>query len=277
MLNTRLLLIIISSAVIGLLFLLPKAVVENDNQLEASAARTGANRDKISPKISPNPHTVVSKDLTRKIKGLRDRYLRHSQKEKNAIFADSLATLYRGAQKFDSAAWFADEASTFFNTTKSFLKAGDNYYDAFTFTLDPEKQRALVEKCRFFYDKVLTAEPQNLEVKTKTAMTYVSSSTPMKGILMLREVLTQDPKNQLALFDMGMLSIQSGQYDRAIERLKELVSINEKHTQGQLLLGLAYLNKGDKANAKAQFEKVKQLDNDPSVQATADSYLNDLK
>jgi Flp pilus assembly protein TadD len=188
-----------------------------------------------------------------------------------------LATLYREAQKFDSAAWFAEEASTFFNTTKSFLKAGDNYYDAFTFTLAAEKQKALVEICRFFYGKVLSSEPQNLEVKTKMAMTYVSSSTPMKGIMMLREVLTEDPKNQLALFDMGMLSIQSGQYDRAIDRLTELVSINKGHIQGQLLLGLAYLNKGDKAKAKAQFEKVKQLDNDPSVQATADSYLKDLK
>jgi predicted negative regulator of RcsB-dependent stress response len=37
------------------------------------------------------------------------------------------------------------------------------------------------------------------------------------------------------------------------------------------------MNKGDKAKARQQFEKVKKLDKDPSVQATADSYLNDLK
>ena len=108
-------------------------------------------------------------------------------------------------------------------------------------------------------------------------MTYVSSSTPMKGIIMLREVLADDPKNELALFNMGMLSIQSGQYDRAIERLQQLVAINPQHVQGHLLLGVAYLNKGEKAEARKQFEKVKQLDKDPSVQATADSYLNDSK
>jgi outer membrane protein len=55
------------------------------------------------------------------------------------------------------------------------------------------------------------------------------------------------------------------------------VEVNPKHVQGQLLLGVAYMNKGDKAKAKAQFEKVKKLDDDPSVQATADSYLKDLK
>jgi Flp pilus assembly protein TadD len=74
-----------------------------------------------------------------------------------------------------------------------------------------------------------------------------------------------------------MLSIQSGQYERAIERLEELIKINPAHIQGQLLLGLAWMNSGEKEKARKQFEKVKQLDKDPAVQATADSYLKDLK
>jgi hypothetical protein len=37
------------------------------------------------------------------------------------------------------------------------------------------------------------------------------------------------------------------------------------------------MNNGDKKKAREQFEKVKQLDSDPAVQATADSYLKDLK
>ena len=108
------------------------------------------------------------------------------------------------------------------------------------------------------------------------AMTYVSSSTPMKGIMMIREVLAEDPKNEFALYNMGMLSFQSGQYNKAIERLKDLVAVNENHIQGNLLLGVAYLNSGKKEKARTQFEKVKKLDNDPAVQATVDSYLKDL-
>jgi outer membrane protein len=273
MLKTRIILIVVSAALISLLFILPKAVVENDSQMDAGAS----NPDSISTKKQPTPHGVVSPDLTKKIKDLRARYLSGSRKEKNAIFADSLASLYKEAGKFDSAGWFAEEASTFFNTKESFLKAGENYYDAFTFTLEPQKQKVMIEKCRLFFNKVLEAEPKNLEVKTKLAMTYISSPTPMQGILMLREVLADDPKNELAMFNLGMLSIQSGQYDKAIERLKQLIEINPRHLQGQLLLGVAYMNSGDKASAREQFEKVKKLDGDPSVQATADSYLKDLK
>jgi len=108
-------------------------------------------------------------------------------------------------------------------------------------------------------------------------MTYLSSGSPMQGIGMLREVLAADPKNELALFNMGMLSIQSGQHARAVERFEELLKVNPNHVQGQLLLGVALMNTGEKERARAQFEKVKQMDKDPAVQATADSYLKDLK
>jgi Flp pilus assembly protein TadD len=107
-------------------------------------------------------------------------------------------------------------------------------------------------------------------------MTYLSKN-PMQGVMMLREVLAADPKNELALLNMGMLSIQSGQHQRAVERLEELVEINPNHAQGQLLLGIALMNLGEKARAKQQFEKVKEINTDPAVQATVDSYLQDLK
>jgi Flp pilus assembly protein TadD len=99
----------------------------------------------------------------------------------------------------------------------------------------------------------------------------------MQGITMLREVLAADPKNELALFNMGMLSIQSGQFAKAAEWLEKLVAVNDKHLQGQLLLGVAYMNVGQKDKARQQFEKVKKMDSDPSVQATVDSYLDELK
>jgi predicted negative regulator of RcsB-dependent stress response len=53
--------------------------------------------------------------------------------------------------------------------------------------------------------------------------------------------------------------------------------VNPNHTQGQLLLGIALMNTGDNQGAKKQFERVKEMDKDPAVQATVDSYLKDLK
>jgi len=271
MLKTRILLVVVCAVVIWLIFLLPKVVVENDSQLKSDSGTSA----KVIPKS--DVHTKTPRHLVERINNLRASYKASATKEKNAIFADSLAKLYAETGKFDSAAWFSEEASTFFNTTESWIKTGDNYYQAYTFALDQAKQNVMASKTQEFYARVLKENPKNLEVKTKMAMTYLSSSSPMQGIMMLREVLAEDPKNEAALFNLGMLSIQSGQYDKAIDRLEELVKINPKHTQGQLLLGIALMNKGEKMKAKEQFQKVKDMDKDPSVQATADSYLKDLK
>ena len=268
MLKTRILLVVGSVIVIWLIFLLPKVVVDNEAVLEE-------NTDE-SPSQTAEVHTEVSPEIQEAIHRMRDQMRERLPKEKNAIFADSLANLYGEAGKFDSAAWFAEEASEFFNTTESWIKAGDHYYQAYTFALDQARQNQLAEKAREFFKKVLDANPKNLEVKTKLAMTYLSDS-PMQGVLMLREVLAEDPKNELALLNMGMLSIQSGQHERAVGRLEELIKINPNHAQGHLLLGIALMNTGNKERARQQFEKVKQMDKDPAVQATVDSYLKDLK
>src|SRR6185369_2375167 len=216
-------------------------------------------------------------NIVESIKTVKAARLSSSSKEKNAIFADSLQSLYTQAGQFDSAAMYGAEAATFFKTTESFLKAGNSYYEASTFAMDAQKQKALAEKAREWLNKVIDANPKNYEARIKVAMTYLSSGGPMQGIRQLRDVLKEDPKNELALFNMGMLSVQSGQNGKAIDWLRQLAEVNPKHVQGQLLLGVAYMNEGQNKEAREQFEKVKKMENDPAVQATVDSYLKDLK
>jgi tetratricopeptide (TPR) repeat protein len=272
MLKTRIILIAACTVIVLLIFLLPKSVVENESQ----ASATGKINDSTST-TTATPHRPASENLTKAIAEQRRKWSQAGQTQKSSIFADSLRSLYYQAGKFDSAAWFAESSATFLKSSDSYLKAGNAYYEAYTYAVQPEKQKQLAEKTREYLGKVVEANPENLEAKTRIAMTYVGGESPMQGIRMLREVLEADPRNEFALFNMGMLSVQSGQHERAIERLTELVAINPKHIQGQLLLGVAYMNTGRKKEARKQFELVKSLDQDPSVQATADSYLNDLK
>lgn len=267
MVKTRVILIGVGVLLVVLIFLLPKSVVENESQLQGET----------STETITSSHAPIPETLRKNIQVLRGQYVANVSNQKNAIFADSLRALYTQAGQFDSAAWFAEQAATFFNTQEGYLKAGNSYYEAYTFAMDPSKQEELAGKTREWLGKVVAADPKNLEAKTKIAMTYMSSASPMQGITLLREVLEQDPKNEFALYNLGMLSVQSGQYDRAIERLEELKAVNPNHIQGALLLGVAYMNQGNKGKAREQFELVKKLDSDPAVQATADSYLQELK
>lgn len=268
MLRNRIILVVVSALVIVGLFLLPKVVVNNTDEL--------ADSPKDSVTEVSDPHAATPEGLVKHIAHMREEHAAATENQKKAIFADSLASLYAKASRFDSAGFFAEQAASFFNTEESWFKAGDSYYQAYTFALNANKTGNLAEKTRDQFQKVLEINPKNVEAKIKTAMTYLSSA-PMKGVGMLKEVLEEDPKNELALFNMGMLSVQSGQEDKAINWLSQLVAVNPKHTQGTLLLGMAYMNTGDKKKAKEQFEKIKEMDKDPAVQAIVDSYLKDLK
>lgn len=266
--KTRILLVVVAVGLSALLFLLPKVVVENDSQLTAA--------DSASLQMLPSGHQPVPPIVSAAIRRLRQQVALASQNENYSIFADSLQDLYAEIGKFDSAAWFAEQAATFLQTTDAYRIAGNRYYEAYTFAMEPAKQRSLAAKTREYLEKVTAAQPQDFEARNKIAMTFVSSDAPMQGIMMLRQVLDEDPQNELALFNLGMLSIQSAQYQRAIGHLARLVEVNPSSTQGRLLLGVAYLKSGNKARARQEFEKVKAEDSDPSVQATVDSYLQEV-
>jgi tetratricopeptide (TPR) repeat protein len=268
--KTRIILLVVAAGMVAILYFLPKAVVENDSQLQTSEEAMDAGS------ATGSPHRPAPQAIRNTINRLKARYLSSGSEQKSAIFADSLITPYQQAGLYDSAAWYAEQANTFFKTNESLLKAANATYEAYTFTLDRNKQRSLAEKTRDLFNQVLMNDPGNAEAKTKVAMTYMSSESPMQGIQMLREVVESDPKNELALFNLGMLAIQSTQYGRAVDWFEKLLAVNANHLQGNLLLGVAYLNQGEKEKARQQFEKVKKLDADPAVQATVDSYLQEL-
>ena len=262
MLRTRIILIVATAVVVALIFFLPRVVVQNENELAAA------------PDTVAKAHAPASKAAQTSINRLRNQF----ETKKNPIFADSLWQLYTSIGKFDSAAWFAEQSASFLKTTDSYLRAGNSYYEAFSYALDQEKQAQLGAKAREFLGKALEANPKLYNAKAKMAMSLIGSGAPpMQGIRMLREVAQEDPTNEFALFSLGMLSIQSTQYDRAVEWLTKLIEVNPQHIQGQVFLGVALAQAGKKDRAREQFEKARKMTTDPSVIASIDSYLKDLK
>ena len=108
-------------------------------------------------------------------------------------------------------------------------------------------------------------------------MTYVSTPTPMQGILLLREVVAQSPDFEPAVFNLGLLSMRSNQFSKAAERFKHLVNNNSKNTKAAFYLGVSLARLGRNAEAKEVLEKVKIADKDPAIQAEIDILLKELK
>ena len=57
----------------------------------------------------------------------------------------------------------------------------------------------------------------------------------MQGILLIREVLKSEPENTFAIMSLGKLSIQSGQYDKAIERFRQVLDLQKDNIEAKFL------------------------------------------
>lgn len=270
-----------ASAFVATLFNLPKVIV-SDNQKQLATQTSSAAQQASSSHIGPEPemagnHTpTLSADQISQINRLRNNYLSDTNTEKKIKFADSLANSFTKVNKFDSAAKYLEAVASLAPSEKSFIRAGDGYYEAFQFAVNSNKGGDLGEKARAFYQKALDNNANLLDVKAKMAMTYVTSSNPMQGITMLREVIAKDPKNELALFNLGILSMQSGQYDRAIERFTQIMKLNPTNAEARLYLAISYVETGRKKEAKELFTSLKSEEKDPAIQATVTEYLQKL-
>ena len=269
MLKTRIILAVGAAVLVYLLFLLPKSVVDNDKEQIAGGSS--------SQETEEDPHSAdISEENRGLINELNDQFANSDDFEKNLTFADSLARLYISLNKYDSAAKFFEIIAERVPNLENWITTADTYYEAFGFAMEARKRSEMAEKARFYFNKVLEKQPDNMAVKNKIAMTLVSSSNPMQGILMLREILQQDPDNEQATFNLGVLSMQSGQYEKAVERFESLVLLYPENTQARFFLGVSYLEIGSKEKAKEQLLLVKSMDDDPAVQATVNSYLEDM-
>lgn len=254
------------------LYLLPRYVVNNDANEVASQS---AENPQVSSADNTDEHihTIQIPDsLLSKIESFYDSYINAENQEKRFIFADSLAKAYKTVGKLDSLAKYSEIRALVEPTLENLLTAGDGYYEAFNFSVEPSKRNALAEKARDYYNRILEEDPSMLDVKSKLAMTYVSGKEPMTGIMMLREVLEKDPGNEMAIYNLGLLAITSGQLDKAIERFEKLWSLNPENPEANFYLGYCLFETGKEQQSRPYFERVKNVGNRELV-LTAEDYL----
>lgn len=290
--KTVLLVVVMASALTVGLYTLPKVVVRNeDKQLSSVGGRTsqtaGRTTDSLNATASIGPaddsqpdrsaihEKPISADEQKQLGTLRGSFLTAAPTQKEA-FGEKLIAAFRAVTRYDSAAYYADLLAVAQPSERNMLRAGDAYFEAYTFAVDEQKTAKLGQKTRDFYQKVLASNPNLLEAKANMAMTYVNTQTPMQGIMLLRDVLKQEPTNELALFNLGLLSMRSNQYGRAVERFRQILVNNPDSRKAQFYLGVSLAEAGQKDEARRVLAQVKQQEKDPQILAAVREYEDRL-
>ena len=90
----------------------------------------------------------------------------------------------------------------------------------------------------------------------EAAVQKVSGENPMEGILALRTLAESDPPNVDAVVWLGIFGIQSGQLDKARERFSEALTLEPGHLEATWQLAMLDMEEGAYDRAVVGFETV---------------------
>jgi len=243
-------------ALVIALFQLPRSVVENE---------------KVGMEPAPSHDFNVPQESRLTINELRRSWAVELDIQKKLNFADSLATLYLDFQMLDSAIWFVDHIKSTGLEGRE-LRIADLYFWAFQRTPDAAQAKEFGAKAGAELRKLIERYPTNSSLKNRLAMTLVATENPMQGIQMLREILEEKPGDPETLKNLGILSLQSGQFDKAEERFRELLAADSSDLEVLFYLGMSLMEQ-EKPEGKQIMESLAASDVNPAIKSLATEYL----
>ncbi len=164
------------------------------------------------------------------------------------------------------------------NDENSWFNAGLKYYAFATTCPDTSMQYYAFNKAIVAFEKVTTLNPNNLEAKNALADCFIQTNIDiMKAVQLLKDVTTRDSFNADAQYALGMLSMRSGQWDKAVSRFEMCVKVDTFNTQYHYFLGEAYSRYGKKDKAIREFEIFRSMVPNEEIKKDVDVTINKLK
>jgi tetratricopeptide (TPR) repeat protein len=102
-------------------------------------------------------------------------------------------------------------------------------------------------------------DPKNEDIKIELGLALVQSrvqENSMKGIFKLREVVEMNPRNAEAAFQLGQLSMDTGQFDKAEGRFRTVLEINPAYHPARYSLAICLEQLGRVEEAKTEMKAI---------------------
>ena len=123
-------------------------------------------------------------------------------------------------------------------------------------------QRTKVDKVKSFctqrainaFESAISLNSSNVAHRTNLALLYTENppeNNPMQGILMLVDLNKKYPDDIGVLTNLGRLSLKTGQFDKAVQRLEKVLTLEPENVDATCMLASVYqeLKQNEKATA----------------------------
>lgn len=199
-----------------------------------------------------------------------------TSKNQSSKLLDSVANIWNSRKNMTLTAWYRLKAAEASNIPADLFRAGQFAYMVSRFEKSAIKAVLINQAIAML--EIGLKQQDDVDSRIVLASCYVEGTAePMKGISILREIVAKDSANVQANLQLSLFAMQSGQFDKAIDRLKKLKKIDEDNMEIDLYLAQAYAESGDKANALITLQEYRKKSKDPVVNAQVDDYIKQLK
>ena len=269
-------------AVIGYLYSLPVKGLVKPKAATANSGVAGEDAG-VHPSVNVTVATVseaakaaIGPGLSVKINNLEAELTKTEGNGKLSL-QKQLAASWDDVNQPAPAAFYYQEVARKDNKLENWLNAGNRFNEAYKLTQDTSAQPVFTLNAVEAFQNALKLNPNSLEAKTGLGTAYVNGgATPMQGIALLLEVVKQEPDNRQANLNLGLFSMKSGQYDKAVARFKTLIAIKPDF-EAYFYLAESCKQIGKKQEAIAAYQKCKELMPDPSFTQRIDQYIKELQ
>ena len=198
---------------------------------------------------------------------------------------NSLAAFWKDSiHLFEPFAYYTEASAKLDNSEKSLTFAAQIFLEGLRGEDDLAKVEWESGEAISLYEKALALNPENDDLKIELASCYIygkgRSGDPqetMKGIQQLLSVVRKDSTNMKAQMVLGVGGYVSGQYDKAIARLKKVVTAQPDNFEAIAFLADTYAAQGNKAEAIKWYTVSKSLSNNPDYNNEVDKRIKTLQ
>lgn len=198
------------------------------------------------------------------------------------VLLDSIVGELEERKRFAFASDYAQQAAVYDSSLQSILRVGKLSQQASNLPYvkqDSALFRKYSTRSITYLSELIAKDPKNEEGLLYLGLAMVESGLPqnsMQGIMTIRRVLEINPDNVEAGFQLGKFSLQTGQFEKAVQRFEKVLSISPDNFQAMIALAVAKMQLGENDTAQQLLETVIKDAPDSEVKLDARDLLNQI-
>ena len=243
-----------------------------------------------SENVSQKKQLTISEILQASESKLRPEEIAYVNRLKNAVIRGDvknqqskafrqLADFWKDSvpDGFLPAAYYEGQLAKLENSEKSLTFAAQLFLDNLR-GQQPLLRNWMADQAKELFERALALNPQNDSARIGLgAANIFEGEDVMQGVQQILEVSRRDSTNMYAQFMLALGGLESGQFDKAIERLNRVVLHEPHNLEAVLILAEAYEQKGDKSNAIRWYTAAKSGLNNQDMIREIDKRVKSLK